>query len=749
MKVQLELPPLTLDCEDSPPVDDEEALKEWLWIHHKNAIFDSMKVSKEAKSEDSGENKIAPLHTIRNDPALDRRLELLDTIAQVQRVFLESESLSEAFSCLLTGLLVMVDSEYGFIGEVKYTEDEDMYLQIHSRASSAVSWSPMMTEFFQQNDKEAVNLYNLHSLFGECLLTKEAVLSNDVASDSRAGGVPPGHPQLDRFLGVPFFKQHGEVMGIVGVANKPGGYTEADIKLLGPFVSTCGSIVQSYSQIKKNESLISTLEEKVKERTDSLQHANEELGEANKRVLQASAAQLEHFACMSHEIRTPLNCIIGLSSLLQESDLNPMQEEAVRMIVSSGDLLLTVVNDVLDYSKLESGNVEIEIQRSSLQETLNALVHSIALKAQSKNISLRTLYGVELPEFLRTDSRRVQQILYNILGNAVKFSNEGSVIDLRVEISDGAMPEDAYSPPISDGLQKVEASNFVRFTVKDYGKGIAKGDFQRIFEPFRQATYETEQVYGGTGLGLAITAKLVHGLGGSIFVDSEEGQWSRFTVDLPFGETPVDPTKLTENLQNVIIFLICSDNAVATQVSKTLRACHVDCTRFKSSDEMEAKMGCEGFLDRNKTYIYLCQEDLCSEYAFDLLKQLVGKACLLTFGPRFEVSQSQGHYRSLVQVIPSVFIKSLGAYAAKCEGERPRMQRRHSFSSAAGENYQDYRIMIAEDNKINQKVLLRMLKRIGIVDITVVDNGKEAVEAEASREFDLIFMDLQMPIMDG
>jgi signal transduction histidine kinase len=170
---------------------------------------------------------------------------------------------------------------------------------------------------------------------------------------------------------------------------------------------------------------VSLLEDKVKERTRTLQTTNERLEEANHRILEASAAQLQHFACMSHEIRTPLNCIIGLSSLLQESSLNPIQAESMEMIVSSSDLLLTVVNDVLDYSKLESGNVDIEIRQCSLQETLNSVVHAIEAKAVSKKVSLCTIYDARICDAINTDGRRLQQILYNLLGNAIKFSKEG------------------------------------------------------------------------------------------------------------------------------------------------------------------------------------------------------------------------------------------------------------------------------------------------------------------------------------
>lgn len=294
---------------------------------------------------------------------------------------------------------------------------------------------------------------------------------------------------------------------------------------LEPFTITCSNLIQAYYQIEKNKTLIDTLEDKVAERTRKLMVANVELEQANHRVTRASEAQLQHFACMSHEIRTPLNCIIGLLSLLQESKLSPMQEESILQIVASGELLVTVVNDVLDYSKLESGNVDVEIRRTQLQEALNSIVHNIDMKAATKKIALRTVYDFELPEFVQTDERRLQQILFNLLGNAVKFSRKGSTVELHVLLADAQRSKSGYTYEVGDeenrtlsgststaspltqrgaNVSKDRAPVVVRYVVKDYGKGINRSEFEKIFKPFRQASAETERVYGGTGLGLAM-----------------------------------------------------------------------------------------------------------------------------------------------------------------------------------------------------------------------------------------------------
>lgn len=199
-----------------------------------------------------------------------------------------------------------------------------------------------------------------------------------------------------------------------------------------------------------------------------------------------------------------------MSSLLRDSDLPPMQAEAMQMIMSSGELLLTIVNDVLDYSKLESGNVDIVVKRSNLSEALSASVHSMNLKGESSNVKVKTFYDASVPEFIDTDVRRLSQILYNLLGNAFKFSRPGYDVEFSVSVC--AAEEEAvestsssnpkYSPPRVYKGQPLPllTGEVLRFLVKDYGRGIKQEDFPKIFQPFLQADQNTEALYGGTGL---------------------------------------------------------------------------------------------------------------------------------------------------------------------------------------------------------------------------------------------------------
>jgi signal transduction histidine kinase/ActR/RegA family two-component response regulator len=782
MKVTASLEPLELQVEPPEHVTTEDDLADWLLTHHRDAVLRAMSV----KFQKEEPEKSLPSPAFKREHTMEKRVEILDCIAQVQRMFLQRQPLDAVFQYLLSHLLRFQDSEYGYIGELEYDDQGEMYMTAYCRASSLTKQqcfdyfaSPIMMRF-----------YNWDNLFGASIVKKEIVIANDAPNDPRARGTPPGHPDIINFLGIPFFRGD-QVTGMVGLSNRPGGYSQEDVDFLEPFLVTCNSVIQAYGQMKENDQLINTLERKVNERTIKLQKTNQELEAANKRVVKTSQAQLQHFACMSHEIRTPLNCIIGLSSLLSESKMTAMHEESIRMITASGDLLLTVVNDVLDYAKLESGNFEIEIRRSNLQEMLNAVIHSIQTKAASKQITIRTYYDPAVPEFVHSDCRRLQQILFNLLGNAIKFCPENAVVELGVLLSpeettpregeyypfgtndeQGSVdPKDpnkspgtatranlAAPPGMMRPLHKTKCFSgrsrtqedgpiVLRFVVKDYGKGIATDDFSRIFEPFSQASTETERVYGGTGLGLAITAKLVNGLGGTISVASQEGCWSRFTVDVPLTDSPVSLTKSSDSVENATVFLVGEDCYDRAQVCHYFEEFGVAFQVFGSSQALDECIAQEGYLKRDHSYICLIDESCYDEDVYGLLVNLAS-AVLLTYGPNFRVSESEGHFYSLCQVLPSVLIKSMSSALRASRLGSKILTRQHSFSSQQV-LYTDYHVLVAEDNRVNQKVLLRMLKRIGIERVHVVDNGARAVEAEEQGFYDIVLMDMQMPIMDG
>lgn len=471
------------------------------------------------------------------------------------------------------------------------------------------------------------------------------------------------------------------------------------------------------------------VEMKVKERTTRLEALNTDLAIANNKIASASAMQLQHFASMSHEIRTPLNCIIGLSSLVEETELDEMQKESMEMIVSSGKLLRQIVDDVLDYSKLESGKVEILMKEVNFQETLGTVIHLVKTSqvSKDKHLNIIATYDPRLPEYIDTDSRRIQQILYNLLGNAIKFSNEESIIDLTVTIVDDKM---------------------LILSVKDYGKGIEAKDYEKIFEPFRQSETGLTNTVGGTGLGLSITKKLVEAMGGKISVDSVVGVCTEFKVELSFVNRPVKIHELSDKLGSACVFFVADEqDPQTTMIQNTFATFKVNYAHFHSMDDLIEAIGSEGALAPEMVYICLVHEDLHDAKAYKLLKEN-SRSCLVTFGPKYGIEKTKKHWRSLAELFPSVLIEYLGNFAQELLGIREKASSK-GIGDEGDAMIAKLRILIAEDNIVNQKVMTRILNRLGVTQITIANNGVEAVEIEAKQPFDIVMMDMQMPKMDG
>lgn len=430
------------------------------------------------------------------------------------------------------------------------------------------------------------------------------------------------------YLALPILRR-GEFKGAVAWSTKDAnGFCPGHIEFFEQSMAALSTVMRLHTNDLVTKTLTGRLEEEVAERTKELATANDSLAQANRRVERQAKTQLQHFAMMSHEIRTPLNGIIGLSSLLEETDLNEDQRESVRMIVTSGDLLVRVVNDVLDYAKLASGKAEVELTSIVLDDILKPVVGTMQVKAAQRQVIIEAKLEDDLPPLIYSDGRRLQQIMYNLLGNAVKFSKKGCAVEFSVS---------RVSSPSGDaGL---------RLSIKDYGNGIRKEDFGKLFQPFGQVGVDTERDHGGTGLGLAITSKLVGALGGTISVDSDFGHWCTFTVDLPVG-TPTNMDSLSRSE---------SDSSSASIKSQSLDKTLLSATKPAPSPGMLIEPSDPGSL----------------------------------------------------------------------------------------------KVLIAEDNQLNQKLLRRLLAKIGVNDVDMVDNGLKAVEKSSKIQYDLILMDMQMPVMDG
>ncbi|KAL3909298.1 MAG: hypothetical protein SGILL_008140 [Bacillariaceae sp.] len=540
----------------------------------------------------------------------------------------------------------------------------------------------------------------------------------------------------------------------------------------------------------------------VKERTTRLEKLNQDLEDANKKIALASEMQLEHFACMSHEIRTPLNCVVGIASLMDDTNLDQSQKESINMISASSRLLQGIVDDVLDYSKLQSGNAEVDIKDCDIQRVVKDLVSSMraSVLARRRNISIETRFDPLVSQHVHSDGRRLLQILFNLVSNAVKFSKTDGVVKVRIYVAskEDKQPQNEDEIDEETGERHVPTVKFMkkvlRLTVKDFGKGIEEKNFDTIFQPFTQTMAGVKNIEGGTGLGLAITEKLVKALGGEISVDSCLSQWTEFTVDLPYEEPepPLTTYSITKQFKNVDVFVIGNGQAPPAEEGNTcnnveyldeiLKTFQIDPVRVPTMEELESMLldpkNQEAQNEARRGLVCIVPAHLVNEQISHHLAHLDLYALkTVVVGPKEGLpkdAQYMKHFTSLGETIPQIFMNGVAELgraslettrnAAGLQFPIDKSDRTDGYESG-GSNHSSralikpkpkqpfdlttLKILCAEDNTVNQKILWRMLKRLGVKEIKMVENGKLAVEEEAQTQYDVVLMDMQMPVMDG
>lgn len=593
---------------------------------------------------------------------------------------------------ILNDFIRLSNSQYGYIATKK--RDEDPYLEFNA----------YKIDHYKQDTHRI--LENKDTLYGIAMVKKEILISNDVMNDNRRGGqckLPKEHPKLDNYISIPLtFKE--EYIGQIGLANRKEGYDMELVKMLEPLTLTMSHIMGGHLE---NQKILKELE---KEKNRQLQL-----------LKQVSKTKDGFLASMSHEIRTPLNGIIGMTDVLYRTKIDNTQKEYINIIKNCGNQLLELINDILDFSKLIAGKTVLQKEKFKLRCCIEESYDTISIKADKKKIDISFVIHPEVPNFIIGDKKRLRQVLVNILSNAVKFTDSGTII---TKVNSQKLENNLYD---------------ITFSITDTGIGIPEDKQSSIFDMFTQIHNSNRE---GTGLGLSISKHLISSMNGNISVQSQLDKGSTFTFNVVV-EGNNDPivTRNIDVLKNKQVLLV--DDTANNRIIyfNILNDWGMNVHICSSSEEAQL------YIDNYNYDIILLDIHMPKINGIELaeiIKQKYPKIFIIALSSLSEIIDTSNIFdRKLIK--PVKHEKLLNTLLSLYNNVPTLGNSTHS-------NRLELNILVAEDNNYNRTVIQELLLLCGINsnNITMAENGEKVVELlEAGYEFDILYLDIKMPKMNG